>query len=140
MVLKFKNRRAVSAVVVEILLVAIVVVSSVLVYVWVTNFASTTSGKAEKNLLIHGVVFRVEDSTRKIDVYIQNAGSGSLEVSAIFIDNVLYNDEATGIPATLNEGEIGKITVNFNWVNSGEYTIKITCKDGTTAEGFYIAT
>jgi len=136
----YKNRKAVSAVVVEILLVAIVVVSSVLVYVWVTNFAVQMGNKAEKNLLIHSVVFKVEDSTRKIDVYIQNAGSGSLEVSAIFIDNVLYNDEATGIPATLNEGEIGKITVNFNWVNNGEYTIKITCKDGTTAEGLYIAT
>ena len=140
MILKFRDRKAVSAVVVEILLVAIVVVSSVLVYVWVTNFASTTSSKAEKNLLIHSVVFKVEDSTRKIDVYIQNAGSGSLEVSAIFIDNVLYNDEATGIPATLSEGEIGKITVDFNWVSGGEYTIKITCKDGTTAEGLYIAT
>ena len=128
---KFKRSiSAISPVIATLLMIAIAVVASLVAYAWVMGYMGGTTTKAGKAIQLPS--FAV-DSGQNLRVYVQNVGQGSVEISAIYINDVLKQfDSASG--NVLGEGNTAELIVPASegpFDTNTKYNIKVTTTDGT---------
>ena len=86
---KFKRSiNAISPVIATLLMIAITVVASIVVYVWVTGYIGSSTTKAGKAIQIPS--FAV-DGSNDLHVYVQNVGQGTVQLSAVYVNDALSN-------------------------------------------------
>ena len=137
---KFKRSiRAISPVIATLLMIAIAVVASLVVYAWVTGYIGGTTTKASNSMLIQSTSF----STGNLVVYVQNVGQGTIQLrqgESVYVNSILKTITSstptitTGI-VTFSPGTTASITTDYPFTTVNEkLKIKITATDGTFAE------
>ena len=149
-------RRAVSPVLATLMLVAVAVALSVIIFTWSQGFLSQTGEAAsaqqaaqniaaQSGIIIESVTFTTGPSG-SISITVRNVGAVSVELGRAVATGYPTNtgfktseDTTTFSPsATLSKGEAATATISGVNISSGDViTIKVTTKAGTFAQGTY---
>jgi flagellin-like protein len=137
---KFKRSiKAISPVIATLLMIAIAVVASLVVYAWVTGYMGNTTSKAGKAIQIQSYAI----SGGNLLVYVQNVGQGDVALNkdqSVYIDSKLVPitlpDTAT-IPINAQDTVQLTLPLPSDYVQGHSLNIKVTTTDGTfmTANG-----
>jgi len=127
-----KNVRAISPVIATLLMIAIAVVASLVVYAWVMGYMSFTTSKTGKAITIQSV--SAPAGSTQMDIYVQNVGDSSVTFvtgSCLYVNGAITGSSAT--PSPLTAGSTAKITTTLNpaAASGAVYNIKVTTQDGT---------
>jgi flagellin-like protein len=137
---KFKRSiKAISPVIATLLMIAIAVVASLVVYAWVTGYIggkTTTAGKAIAIPSFSGVANPGTPNFGNLVVYVQNVGQGTVEVSAVYVDDALIDNADLAYDPTppgevISEGNTVKITIDKDFDLTVKHSIKVTTTEGT---------
>ena len=80
---KFKRSiKAISPVIATLLMIAIAVVASLVVYAWVTGYIGSTTTKAGKAIQIPSFATRNDPDTTDLHIYVQNVGQCDVQLSS----------------------------------------------------------
>jgi flagellin-like protein len=127
---KFKRSiKAISPVIATLLMIAIAVVASLVVYAWVSGYIGGTTSTAGKAIQIQSVY---RDSTGLLTIYVQNVGQGVVEFKAgesIYVDDNLVR--ITSALQPLAEGQTATLVTDKVVPENEKVDIKVTTIDGT---------
>jgi flagellin-like protein len=134
-----RSVRAISPVIATLLMIAIAVVASLIVYAWVTGYIGGTSTKASNGMLIQSVS---HTANGYVVVYIQNVGQGTIQLrqtQSAYINSVLKgitesNPAISNGMVTFSPGTTASLTTDRPYAANEKLKIKITATDGTFAE------
>ncbi len=133
-----KNRRGVSHIFSNILILLVIIVASSLTFSYVANYVRDyQSGRGAillQRLLFEDVWFK----DNQIILTIYNYGKVSSKVTSIFIDNRLYSIADPGYVIIPVE-EHRAIIVNFVWSSGSAHNLKLLTERGYTVERDYEA-
>ena len=143
---KFKRSiKAISPVIATLLMIAIAVVASLVVYAWVSGYMGTTTTKAGKAIQIQSYAPTGTDplNPTSLLVYVQNVGQGDVELSqaqSVYIDSILVPiSKPTDSKIPITVGQTVELTVPLptGYQKGDTINIKVTTTDGTfmTATG-----
>ena len=122
-----RNTRAISPVIATLLMIAIAVVASLVVYAWVMGYMNFTTNKT-------GLAIQIQSVSQSGTVYVQNVGNGVVSFAA----NCVYVDGTAVGPAAaqpnIAAGSTASFTVPAFTTGSHSYTIKVTSTDGTFSQ------
>jgi flagellin-like protein len=134
-----RSIRAISPVIATLLMIAIAVVASLVVYAWVTGYIGGTTTKASNSMIVQSASF----ATGNLVVYVQNVGQGTLQLrqgESVYVNSILKTITssspaiATGT-VTFPPGTTASLTTDYPFTTINEkLKIKITATDGTFAE------
>jgi archaellum component FlaG (FlaF/FlaG flagellin family) len=125
----FKDRRALSPIVLSALLIVVLIGFASVVIIWFS-----LQQKAGNAIYVQSVNF----GDSNLMVYVQNIGDGSVVLDSVFIDNnrfdvTLENCVVANQPATeVEKGQTATVTINNLYQQ--EIHIRAVCKDGTSTE------
>ena len=165
--MKQRGKKAVSPVLATLMMVAVAVAMSVIIFTWSQSFLSQTSEAAsgqqaaqniaaQSGILIESVTFNTAASPPTATVYVRNVGSVSV-IPALAVASgrpgqgfttvataasITSATVATGTSAlgsmTLGKGAGAWIQFTLTGLNSGDViTFKVTTTSGTFAQGTY---
>ncbi|MEM3517104.1 MAG: archaellin/type IV pilin N-terminal domain-containing protein [Candidatus Bathyarchaeia archaeon] len=127
------NKKAVSPVIATLLMIAIAVAASILVYVWSMGLVGSlqgTGGEQTKEQLIMEAY--VATSNTSWTLYIRNVGPTTSRVAAVYVEG--YSASFSPATFTLTPGQSGTLTVTVPSgpiLNPGAaYTVKIVTTSG----------
>ena len=146
---KFKRSiKAISPVIATLLMIAIAVVASLVVYAWVTGYIGGTTNKAGQAIQIQSFAPTGTDPLNPTNllVYVQNVGQGDVQLNqeqSVYIDSNLVTisnaNPPTAWPLTLSVGQTVELTIPLpsGYQKGDKLDIKVTTTDGTfmTASG-----
>jgi flagellin-like protein len=136
-----RSVRAISPVIATLLMIAIAVVASLVVYAWVTGYIGGTTVKASNSMLIQST----SRQGTSLFVYVQNVGQGDLvlkQSQSVYVNSVLESIK-TSTPAISSAGSVSfspgttatlEVDMGVQPVANEKLTIKITATDGTFAQ------
>ena len=96
-----RSVRAISPVIATLLMIAIAVVASLIVYAWVIGYIGSGTTKASNSMLIQSTT--IKDG--QLVVYVQNVGQGDLELrpsESVYVNSILKNIDQ--IKTALSDG------------------------------------
>ncbi|MGD0995029.1 MAG: archaellin/type IV pilin N-terminal domain-containing protein [Candidatus Bathyarchaeia archaeon] len=135
-----KNVKAISPIISVLLMIAIAVVASLVVYAWVMGYIGYQTGKTGDAVQIQSVVFSGTSPTEKVaTVYLQNVGSTTITIvpaQCLYV-NGLLDAGATTPTTSLAPGTTAIITdpTSGTSLTSGQtVTIKVTTQGGTYSQ------
>jgi len=129
-----RNVKAISPVISVLLMIAVAVVASLVVYAWVMGFVGNKTNQVGKAIQIQSVA-RIGTT---LSVYTQNVGDSPVTFSSPCI--YINGTAATGVSGTpaLGQSIASGSTVTFtttNTINSGDtVTVKVASTDGTFSQ------
>ena len=145
---KFKRSiKAISPVIATLLMIAIAVVASLVVYAWVSGYMGTTTTKAGKAIQIQSYAPTGTDplNPTSLLVYVQNVGQGDVELSqtqSVYIDANMVSitnptPPSAKIPITVGQTVELTVPLPSTYKLGDKIDIKVTTTDGTfmTASG-----
>jgi flagellin-like protein len=131
-----KDMRAISPVIATLLMIAIAVVASLVVYAWVMGYMSFTTNKTGKAIQIQSVAAPVGNA-QTLTVYVQNVGDSSLNLvsgQCLYINGTLIVSANPSVPV-LGAGSTASIPTNIATISHGDvFNIKVTTQDGTFSQ------
>ncbi len=137
---KFKRSiKAISPVIATLLMIAIAVVASLVVYAWVTGYIGGTTTTAGKAIQIQS--FAPMTASNTLVIYVQNVGQGDVKINqgqSVYVDSILEaisaaNPNPASWPLTIPVGQTVGLTVALptGYVAGDKLNIKVTTTDGT---------
>jgi flagellin-like protein len=126
---KFKRSiKAISPVIATLLMIAIAVVASLVVYAWVSGYMGFQTNKAGKAIQIQSTAV----DGNGLHVYVQNVGQGVDQIGAVYVDNQKVADFTTDTSKQIGDGNTVELLINDKTYDSNtRYDIKVTTTDGT---------
>ena len=133
---RLKSKKAISPVIAVLLMVAIAVAASILVYVWSMGLVGALQGTGGQQTREQLIVEAYNAKTFPWTLYIRNVGPTNVQVSAVYVEGVTAN---FGGATTLIPGATGSLTLTFATgtgagqvsINPGAaYTVKIVTTSG----------
>jgi hypothetical protein len=128
----FKNKRAITPVLSNLLLTVIAVaamaIATTATYVITTNMRATMS----ERLAVEDVWFN--NATHNIDVYLRNTGQVAISVQAVYVNHTsqgFVGQYRFGI------GEHAWLNISKNWAPNEVYYIDVTTSRGTHVAAYY---
>ncbi len=102
--MKFTQRRAVSPIIASLLLIAIAVAAGIIVYVYVNSLAGNLTGgggsQESQQLQLQAYSFNIAGGSGQVmDIDLQNVGSSSISISAIYVDGTPLSEWGTAAGA-----------------------------------------
>ncbi len=134
---KFKRSiRAISPVIATLLMIAIAVVASLVVYAWVTGYMGNTTSKAGKAIQIQSFA----SSGGNLIIYVQNVGQGDVELDkdqSVYVNNDLVSFSSATQRIPIPVGQTVELQTDEPYTAGTKVNIKVTTTDGTfmTATG-----
>lgn len=135
-----KNVKAISPVISVLLMIAVAVVASLVVYAWVMGYIGFQSGKTGQAVQIQSMANATALGTPgRLVVYLQNIGDGAVNVNAqsIYVNGVQYATNVTS-STTIPAQSTLVIGTTFSLVTPGTQTatvdVKATTEGGTFSE------
>jgi flagellin-like protein len=140
-----KDMRAISPVIATLLMIAIAVVASLVVYAWVMGYMSFTTNKTGKGILVQSAAHGGAAS----NIYVQNVGDSAVKLNAlqsVYINGTLITNGVTlgtniAADGTLMSSATGTIVIadgsnSIAWTpKSGDIAqLKLTTVDGTQTQ------
>jgi flagellin-like protein len=136
-----KNLKAISPIISVLLMIAIAVVASLVVYAWVMGYIGYQTGKTGDSVVIQSVTFSGTSPTEQVaTVYVQNVGSTTVTIPTTCLYVNGQQNTAGGTPTTLLPGTTATITdtgagTTLSTFASGQtVTIKVTTVGGTYSQ------
>jgi flagellin-like protein len=134
-----KNMKAISPVISVLLMIAVAVVASLVVYAWVMGYIGFQSGKTGQAVQIQSMAnATIGTSPGKLVVYLQNVGDGTVYVNSksLFINGVQYDTNVTSSTPILAQSTLPILVPNYNLLNVPSQTldVKVTTEGGTFSE------
>jgi flagellin-like protein len=125
-----RSVKAISPVIATLLMIAIAVVASLVVYAWVSGYMGFQTEKTGKAIAVPS--FAV-DNSGKLHVYVQNVGQGPVQISNSYVNSNLqtFTADPNYPDNVLPEGNTADITVAGTYNAGDKLNIKITSSDGT---------
>jgi flagellin-like protein len=134
-----RSVRAISPVIATLLMIAIAVVASLIVYAWVIGYIGSGTTKASNSMLIQSTSHTTDNF---VVVYVQNVGQGTLELKqaeSVYVNSILMG--ITSSTPALSAGKVtfspettATLTTDYHYTANEKLKIKITATDGTFAE------
>jgi len=127
-----KNKKAISPIIATLLLIAIAVVASLVVYAWVMDYIGYQTNNAGNSVVIQSVHFSGQKIT---DVYVQNMGTSTVTLDGnVYINGTQYQaNSGTGALPAGNTADI-KFSTNPGAPSGQMMTIKVTTTSGTYSQ------
>jgi len=135
------KRKAISPVIATLLLILIAIAASILVYVWVTGYASSVTGaetiQLQERVKIDAVSVPDGSASKNVTIYVRNIGNVEINVtSAYIIDSVTsevmgYN--STSLKLTPGEVKALNVTLTSGLTSGRTYVAKVVTKNGVEA-------
>ena len=129
---KSGSNKAVSTVIAVLLMIAVAVGASLIVYAWTMGYLNLLLGQTGKEVQIQSVAL----SNGNLLIYVQNTGQGSVHFNqggCVYINGVLEPNEP--ISPTLLEGATAKVTVKDMASLAGtRVTIRVITAEGAFTE------
>ena len=130
-----RSTKAISPVISVLLMIAVAVVASLVAYAWVMGYMNFQTGKAGHSIVIQSTV---ADSTGAY-VYVQNVGTGTVQIGTVYINNVLVDPMKVtprlGEPsADIQESETLLLKITGNYSADERLVFKVVTVDGTYME------
>ena len=139
-----RSIKAISPIISVLLLIAIAVVASLVVYAWVMGYIGSGTTKAGYAINIQS--FSSNQTSGDLTIYVQNVGQGAVQLnpaSAVYINNTLVSiiSPAAGTNGLITIPQGQTLALVVDWPHSGPVTIKIVTTSGTfmTTSGTSIA-
>jgi FlaG/FlaF family flagellin (archaellin) len=136
-----RNVKAVSPVLAVLMMIAVAIGGSLVVYAWVMGYIDLSTEKAGEAIMIQSIANDATDTD--LAVFVQNIGDGLVqleEVGCLYVNGEIVNCTITGVTvsdelATLNKGDTAKLTYVEGAALPGEkVTVKVTTLRGTSAD------
>ncbi len=141
-------RRGISPVIAAVLLVLITVAAGVMIWVWLSGFASknpTTQPALEERLKIESYGIKKDVKGYDVTLYVRNIGGVPVKIVDVYFMNAsgvvakydipsddVYVDDTPGIKAVVNPGNVIEITIANVSLDAGySYTVKLVSEHGT---------
>ena len=126
---KFRvSKKAVSPVIATLLMIAVAVAASVIVYVWSAGLLGTLMGGGGAQVK-EQVILEAYDwlSTADLKLYLRNVGSTDVEIAAVYVGGT----QDTGATGIISVKESVVLTATPGTVSVGTaYTVKVVTKTG----------
>ena len=130
-----RSAKAISPVIATLLMIAIAVVASLVVYAWVSGYMGIQTDKAGKAISLPsftGVANAGTPNVGGLVVYVQNVGQGTVEISAVYVDDVLIETVVNYIPdKVISPGNTVEVTIDGDFDLTIKHDIKVTTTAGT---------
>jgi FlaG/FlaF family flagellin (archaellin) len=134
-----RSIKAISPVISVLLMIAIAVVASLVVYAWVMGYIGGTTSKVGNAITVPS--FATDQTSGNLIVYVQNVGQGSVQLDpagAVYVNDALVTiSTVNGNPAsgliTIPEGQTVALVVNSPY-NGGQVAIKVVTTGGTSMQ------
>lgn len=126
---KFRvSKKAVSPVIATLLMIAVAVAASVIVYVWSAGLLGTLMGgggsQVKEQLIMEAYDWTASGT---LTLYLRNVGSASSNVTAVYVGG----NPGTLTPISLNPGDAQSLDVTGVSGSSGvAYTVKVVTRSG----------
>ena len=136
-----KNVKAISPVISVLLMIAVAVVASLVVYAWVMGYIGFQTSKTGEAVQIQSVSFSGTPGTsgKVLTVYLQNVGSTTLtlkQAECLYVNGVL-DGTATSSTTSLTSGSTATITGSGSqtaFAPGAMVTVKVTTQGGTYSQ------
>jgi flagellin-like protein len=136
-----RSIRAISPVIATLLMIAIAVVASLVVYAWVIGYIGGGPTKASNSMLIQSTS-HTDAAPSVLVVYVQNVGQGTLELKqtqSVYVNSILKGITASTPPVsdglvTFPRETTATLITDYPYTANEKLKIKITATDGTFAE------
>jgi FlaG/FlaF family flagellin (archaellin) len=134
-----RSIKAISPVISVLLMIAIAVVASLVVYAWVMGYIGGTTSKVGNAITVPS--FATDQTSGNLIIYVQNVGQGSVQLDpagAVYVNDALVTiSTVNGNPAsgliTIPEGQTVALVVNSPY-NGGQVAIKVVTTGGTSMQ------
>ena len=123
-----RSAKAISPVIATLLMIAIAVVASLVVYAWVSGYIGFQTNNAGQAIQIQSSA--PGDNSDETKIYVQNIGQGDVKVGAVFINDAKV--DITSAILDISKGKTITLIVDSPWSSSD--TIKVTTTGGTFSE------
>jgi flagellin-like protein len=132
---RLKSKKAISPVIAVLLMVAIAVAASILVYVWSMGLVGALQGtggqQTREQLIVEAYNAKTTTGTITWTLYIRNVGPTGVNISAVYVEGV---PAGFGGNTNLNPGAAGTLTVTVSATVTiapgAAYTVKIVTTSG----------
>jgi flagellin-like protein len=130
-----KDVRAISPVIATLLMIAIAVVASLVVYAWVMGYMNFQTQKTGNAIQIQSISYN--PTAKTFTIYVQNVGDGDLQFPT---SNYVYINGAAVTPSTgltsLTKTSTGNVIVPSSSLSAGvqSVTFKVLTSDGTFSQ------
>jgi len=131
------NRKAISPVIATLLMIAIAVAASILVYVWSMGLVGSLQGtggqQTREQLIMEAYNATAPSSGGTWTLYMRNVGPTTVEVAAVYIEGTNVTS-FTLKPSSLSPGNAGTLTLTLptgvSFYSGAAYTVKVVTKSG----------
>ena len=136
-----RNIKAISPVISVLLMIAVAVVASLVVYAWVMGFVGTKTTQVGKAIQIQSVAFN--PTSGSLSIYVQNVGDSGVTFSnpCIYINGTAVATGFTASPTvgtTLTNGATESFTgvtlTGVTFASGQTITVKVASTDGTFSQ------
>jgi len=127
---KFRvSKKAVSPVIATLLMIAVAVAASVIVYVWSAGLLGTLMGgggaQVKEQVILEAYGWAT--AAGPLDLYLRNVGSSDVTIAAIYVGGTQYT---TGVASTISVKGAAKISVSHSGTAGTAYVIKVVTATG----------
>jgi len=133
-----KNVKAISPVISVLLMIAVAVVASLVVYAWVMGYVGNQTAKTGNAIQIQSMS---NSTTGYLTLYVQNVGDGGVTLNAqsVYVNGVQVTTGITGtntvyIPAQSTATIVSGYSLVVQGPNSATVTAKVTTTGGTFSQ------
>uniref|UniRef100_A0A7C4FHW8 Flagellar biosynthesis protein FlaG n=1 Tax=Ignisphaera aggregans TaxID=334771 RepID=A0A7C4FHW8_9CREN len=137
------HRKGVSPIIATVILVLIAVAAGVMLWLWVSGFASTTPAEQRAlNERIRIDAVEVKDST--VTIYVRNIGNVEVKISAAYIldtsNIIIASNTSTSQMPTIGPGEVKEVKVSESELDPGyAYRVRVVTASGVEATYTFVA-
>ena len=137
----YKHPRAVSPVLAVLMMIAVAVAGSLLVYAWFMGYIDLSTGRIEESIMIPSIAN--DPTNTNLIVYVQNIGDVAVQLEesdCLYVNGRLALCTISGVTvardtATLKKGETATLTCRYGAAFPGEkIEVKVTTLLGNSAE------
>lgn len=135
-----KSKKAISPILATLLLIVIAVAAIVVTYAWVMTYMGTTTQQAGFMPHQANVAFDNSTGTEKIIIDIQNTGTSSGKITAIYVgtSTSAYQTQTTITPTlsatSIDASAIQSFNVTYPWASGTTYYLKVVPSSGAALE------
>ena len=143
-------KKGVSPIIATVILVLIAVAAGVMLWLWVSGFASTTPAQQQalnERIRIDAVQVSTTDGTTTVTIYVRNIGNSDVKIGAAYILDTTGIIKATNTSTdklpTIQPNEVKTVTVSVtsNALSTGyAYVAKVVTINGVEATYTFVYT
>ena len=135
------KKKAISPVIATLLLILIAIAASILVYIWVTGYASSVTGAEATQLQEKIKIDAVSVNSSATTVYVRNIGEVKVTITDIYIVDSITSEIVNHTSFTneqIDPGKVEALTVKTSLKSGHTYIAKVVTSNGVEATKTFV--